>query len=53
VDNDAQIGVNGDVVGEVLSDDDEDGPAKETARTRTVCCDARRGVIRLKHIYNF
>jgi hypothetical protein len=43
VDDDAQIGVDGDVVDEVLGDDDEDGPAKETARTRTDCCDARRG----------
>jgi hypothetical protein len=43
VDDDAQIGVDGDVVGEVTGDDDKDGPAKETARTRTVCCDARRG----------
>jgi hypothetical protein len=41
--HDAQIGVDGDVVGEVPGDDNEDGPAKETARTRTVCCDARRG----------
>jgi hypothetical protein len=40
---DAQIGSDGDVVGEVPGDDDKDGPAKETARTRTVCCDARRG----------
>jgi hypothetical protein len=38
-----RIGVDGDVVGEVPGDDDEDGPAKETARTRKVCCDARRG----------
>jgi hypothetical protein len=29
-------------VGEILGDDDEDELAKETARTRTVCCDARR-----------
>jgi hypothetical protein len=43
VDDDVHIRVDGDVVGEVPGDDDEDGPAKETARTRTVCCDARRG----------
>jgi hypothetical protein len=43
MDNEAQIGVDGDVVGEIPGDDDEDGPAKETARMRTVCCDARRG----------
>jgi hypothetical protein len=43
VDDDAQIGVDGDVVGEVPGDDDEDGPAKETAWTRIACCDARRG----------
>jgi hypothetical protein len=36
VDDDAQIGVDDDIVGEVPDDDDEDGPAKETARTRTV-----------------
>jgi hypothetical protein len=41
-DDDTQIGVDGDVVGEVPGDDDKDGPAKETARMRTVCCDARR-----------
>jgi hypothetical protein len=38
-----QIGVDGDVVDEVPGDDDEDEPAKETARTITDCCDARRG----------
>jgi hypothetical protein len=43
MDDDAQIRVDGDVVGEVSGDDDEDGPAKETARMRTVCCDAHRG----------
>jgi hypothetical protein len=43
MDDDTQIGVDDDVVGEVPGDDDEDGPAKETARTRIVCCDARRG----------
>jgi hypothetical protein len=34
-DDDAQIEVDGDVVDEVPGDDDEDGPAKETARTIT------------------
>jgi hypothetical protein len=43
VDDDAQIGVDGDVVGEVPGDDDEDVPTKETAQTKSVCCDARRG----------
>jgi hypothetical protein len=43
MDEDTQIGSDGVVVGEVSGDDDKDGPAKETARTRTVCCDARRG----------
>jgi hypothetical protein len=43
VDDDAQIRVDGDIVGEVLGNDDEDEPAKETARMRTVCCDTRRG----------
>ena len=43
MDDDAQIGVDGDVVGEVPGDDDEDGPAKKTTRTRTACRDARRG----------
>jgi hypothetical protein len=43
VDEDAQIGSDGVIVGEVLDDEDEDGPAKETAQTRTGCCDARRG----------
>ena len=31
--DDAQIGVDGDVVGDVPGDDDEDRPAMETART--------------------
>jgi hypothetical protein len=43
MDEDAQIGSDGVIVGEVPGDDDKDGPTKETARTRTVCCDARRG----------
>jgi hypothetical protein len=43
VDGGVQIEICGDVVGEVPGDDDEDGPAKATARTRTVYCDARRG----------
>jgi hypothetical protein len=38
-----QIIVDGDIVGEIPGDDDEDGPATETARTRAACCDARRG----------
>jgi hypothetical protein len=49
MDGDAQIGVDGDVVGEVPGDDDEDGPGKETARTRTVCCDARQGAPCVAH----
>jgi hypothetical protein len=43
MDDDAQIRVDGDVVGQVPGDDDEDGPTKETAQTRIVCCNARRG----------
>jgi hypothetical protein len=35
--------LDGDIVGEVPGDDIEDGPAKETAWMRTVCCDACRG----------
>jgi hypothetical protein len=31
MDNGAQIGIHGDIVGEVLHDDDEDGPTMETA----------------------
>jgi hypothetical protein len=49
VDDDAQIEVDGDVVGEVLGDDDEDGPTKETARMRAVCCDARTGAPCVAH----
>jgi hypothetical protein len=49
VDDDAQIEVDGDVVGEVPGDDDEYEPAKETARTRTVSCDACRGVLCVAH----
>jgi hypothetical protein len=30
MDNDTHIKIHGDVVGEVLDDDDEDGPAMET-----------------------
>jgi hypothetical protein len=49
VDDDTQIRVDGDVVDEVPGDDDEDGPAKETAQTRTGCCDARRGALCAAH----
>jgi hypothetical protein len=41
--DDTHIEGGGDVVDDVPGDDDEDGPAMETARARTTCCDARRG----------
>jgi hypothetical protein len=42
MDDDVQIEVDGDVVGEVPGEDDEDGPVMETAQTRTDCCATRR-----------
>ena len=41
-DDDAQIGVDGEVVGEVPVDDGEDEPAMETVQAREAGCDASR-----------